>query len=225
MQTAHSRFFAGQTQGTPAVAGGRRGPATAVAALLSLSLLGPVLPAATVSLALADGGSGPDASYGPPPPLPPGSVEDDADTPRRDIRMGTVDHMQMGRDDDGNVVMEIRPRPKKVEDQPQVGPFYIYPQIGGQPMPMGGQPGQAGPPGQPGRPGRPGQPPHPQPLAPGQGQAGQPGQGNVPGQAGAGRPSPQGQWSGQGPAGQPGQPVQGFPVSGQGPHGQQGAGF
>jgi len=102
----------------------------------------------------ADGGSGP-STYGPPPtpPIPAGGDDQD-DPPRRDIHMGTVDHMRMGRDDQGNIVMESAPRPKNPDQQPQVGPFFIYPQVGiGQgPRPMPGQmQGQIGRQGQPGR--------------------------------------------------------------------------
>lgn len=103
-----------------------------VAALPALILAGAGLLLAAPP-ALADGMDGP-SRYGPPPELPPGPPGDDA--PRRDIHMGTVDHMRMGRDDEGNEVMEVRPRPKAQQNQPQVGPFYIYPQVG---VPMGGQ--------------------------------------------------------------------------------------
>jgi hypothetical protein len=47
--------------------------------------------------------------------------------------MGKVDNMRMGRDADGNEIMEIGPRAKSNEEQPQVGPFYIYPQVGNMP--------------------------------------------------------------------------------------------
>ncbi len=89
------------------------------------------------------------------PPMP--RFEEEEEAPRRDIHIGTTDHMRMGRDEEGNQVMEIRPRPKKTEQQPQVGPFYIYPQIGsgssqsgqpdqpGAPSASGGQPGQTPP--------------------------------------------------------------------------------
>ncbi|EFL52224.1 conserved hypothetical protein [Solidesulfovibrio fructosivorans JJ]] len=115
------------------------------------------LAASPLPQALADGGSSeyaaPPSTYGPPPELPTGSHVDD-DPPRRDIHMGTVDHMRMGRDDEGNIIMEVRPRPKKIEQQPQVGPIYVYPQIGA-PGPWRGQPGVGGQPGM-GRMGAPG---------------------------------------------------------------------
>ncbi|MFP5258828.1 MAG: hypothetical protein ACLGQH_07375 [Acidobacteriota bacterium] len=99
--------------------------ALALAASLTLALL---VPAA----ARADGMAGPPpADYGPPPTPPAGSAWDEENQPRRDVRMGNVDHMRLGREDDGSVIMEVRPRPKQTQDQQQVGPFYIYPQIGG----------------------------------------------------------------------------------------------
>jgi hypothetical protein len=60
----------------------------------------------------------------------------DDDPPRQDIRMGNTDNMRMGRDAQGNVVMEVR-RPPKQDTAPQnVGPFFIYPQVG---LPQQGQ--------------------------------------------------------------------------------------
>jgi hypothetical protein len=155
-------------------------------------------------------------AYGPPPPLPPGSLDGDADEPpRRDIHMGTVDHMRMGRDEDGNTVMEVRPRPKGVEQQPQTGPIYIYPQVNlpgasGRPGQPGGQPGRP-----PGPPGPPGQIPPPPPRPPQTGPANPPAP-----------PRPVPEWPGQVlqpvQPGRPGQPApqegpsgQGLPVPGQ----------
>ncbi|MFU2207134.1 hypothetical protein [Solidesulfovibrio sp. C21] len=144
METIFHSIFTHRIQGKPGRALCRTGVWAALFTLLAASSL---------PCALADGGSSeytaPPSTYGPPPELPPGSGVDD-DPPRRDIHMGTVDHMRMGRDDEGNIIMEVRPRPKKVEQQPQVGPFFIYPQIG-VPGGMMGQPGMGRPGmGQPG---------------------------------------------------------------------------
>ena len=136
MQTFFHSVFAGRIQGKRIVArcGGL------VPAVLALGLVLPFAPAALADGIEPDAGT-PPSSYGPPPAPPAGSRTDD-DTPRRDIHMGTVDHMRMGRDEEGNVIMEVRPRPKKVEQQPTVGPFYIYPQIGSpNRMPMATQQG------------------------------------------------------------------------------------
>lgn len=73
----------------------------------------------------ADGNQGP-PPQAPPPQLPADADEDDA--PRRDVRMGTRDNMSMGRDKDGNLVMEVSPRPRKPQDTPNM-PMYITPQI------------------------------------------------------------------------------------------------
>ncbi len=133
---------------------------TLVAAAIAALLL------AASGLALADGGASP-GMYGPPPELPAGSADEQDDAPRRDIHMGNVDHMKAGRDSEGNVIMEVRPRPKNPNQQPQAGPFYIYPQIGvpgpmpmGRPtpgMPMGGVPAGQQPAARPGQMGQTGQ--------------------------------------------------------------------
>jgi|GEM_PF-1347957 len=140
METIFHSIFAPRIQGKPGRALCRTGVWAALFTLLA---------AFPLPCALADGGSSeyaaPPSTYGPPPELPPGSGVDD-DPPRRDIHMGTVDHMRMGRDDEGNIIMEVRPRPKKVEQQPQMGPIYVYPQIGA-PGPWRGQPGVGGQPG------------------------------------------------------------------------------
>lgn len=138
MKTTFLSVFADRIQG-------KRGLPLRSLGLLAAALL--LLTGPCLTRALADGGA-PPSTYGPPPELPAGSQADD-DTPRRDIHMGTMDHMYMGQDAEGNEVMEVRPRPKKNQNQQQqVGPFYIYPQIGSPQMPMGGQPGM----GQPGMP-------------------------------------------------------------------------
>ncbi|MEA5089506.1 hypothetical protein [Solidesulfovibrio sp.] len=140
MKTFFHSVFAARIQGKPA----RPFQAALAAVLPALALAGATFLALPCRPAAADGMDGP-SRYGPPPELPPGSQSGD-DTPRQDIHMGTVDHMRMGRDEEGNEVMEIRPRPKPDQNQPQVGPFYIYPQIG---LPGAGQPRM----GQPGLPG------------------------------------------------------------------------
>ena len=76
-------------------------------------------------------------------PLPPQEEPDD-DPPRKDVRMGNTENMRMGRDAEGNVVMEVRAPKKNSASQPQVGPFFIYPQVGMPPMPGGGPGGQSG---------------------------------------------------------------------------------
>lgn len=73
----------------------------------------------------------------------------DEDPPRQDIHMGNGQNMRMGRNAQGDVIMEVHPPAKDPAAQPQVGPFFIYPQIGM--PPYGRQGGQAMPPGQPGR--------------------------------------------------------------------------
>jgi len=167
----------------------------------------PALPAMAVP-ALADGGSSSPGVYGPPPEPPVGSAEDAEDAPRRDIHMGTVDHMRTGRDEDGNVIMEVRPRPKKTEEQPQAGPFYIYPQIGVPgPMPMGGQPGQGMPAG-----GGQGQRQQGMPAGVQQGQAGRMGQAGQTGQGQTGQGWPAG--AGQGQTGRMGQSGPSMPGGG-----------
>ena len=81
---------------------------------------------ATALPARADGG------HGPPPQAPPADPPDDSDDgddpPRRDFRMGARDNMSMGRDKEGNLVMEVSPRPRK-NDAAQQTPLYIYPQV------------------------------------------------------------------------------------------------
>lgn len=133
MKTRHASRFAGEVQGKPA-------PRRALGAVLAAALSGALL---VPALALADGMAGaPPAEYGPPPAPPSGNAWDTDAEPRRDVRMGNVDHMRLGREDDGSVIMEVRPRPKQTQEQPQAGPFFIYPQVGGA-MP-GQQPGQTG---------------------------------------------------------------------------------
>ncbi|MHC1789902.1 hypothetical protein [Solidesulfovibrio sp.] len=134
MKTRHASRFAGEVQGKPAPA--RRVAALPLALVLATALLAPVP-------VLADGASAPPAEYGPPPEAPSGSAWDTEDEARRDVRLGTVDHMRLGREDDGSVSMEIRPRPKKTQDQPQTGPIYVYPQIGNLPGQQTGTTGQA----------------------------------------------------------------------------------
>jgi hypothetical protein len=74
----------------------------------------------------ADGNQGPPPQA--PPPQLPADADDDGDAPRRDVRMGTRDNMSMGRDKEGNLVMEVSPRPRKPQDTPNM-PMYITPQI------------------------------------------------------------------------------------------------
>lgn len=144
MKTIFSSVFAARIQGKPAPAGQKSRTTPACPKRLAGLLVAAAL-AALPATALADGMDGP-SRYGPPPELPPESQADD--TPRRDIHMGTVDHMRMGRDEHGDVIMEVRPRPKQEANQPQAGPMYIYPQVGlPGPMPMGGQQGGGGQPG------------------------------------------------------------------------------
>lgn len=202
MKTRHASRFADGVQGNAAP---RRSPARLLAAALALAV---ALPGPT----LADGGpSGQSPAYGPPPEPPSPSDWDRDDAPRRDTRIGTIDHGKLGRDDDGNVTMQVGPRPKKDQGQSQAGPFYIYPQIGNMPGPYGqqGQPGQSGQPGQQGRPGgqQPGSPGLQPPGRQGQpgpyGQSGQPGQGQHPGGPGQGGQPPQGQPGGPGNQGNP----------------------
>jgi len=204
MKTRHASRFADGVQGNAAPG---RTLAMLLAAAVALALHCP---------ALADGGPGPSGqspAYGPPPEPPSASDWDRDDAPRRDTRIGTIDHGKLGRDDDGNVTMQVGPRPKKDQGQSQAGPFYIYPQIGNMPGPYGQQ-------GQPGQPGQPGRPSGPQPGYPGQqpgqqrqpgqygqqgpsGQFGQPGQGQRPGGPGQGGQPPQGQPGGPGNQGNP----------------------
>ncbi|WP_156955703.1 hypothetical protein [Solidesulfovibrio alcoholivorans] len=209
MKTFFHSVFAARIQGKPVppLAAALRAALPAFALVATAFLALPCRPAA------ADGMDGP-SRYGPPPELPPGSQSGD-DTPRKDIHMGTVDHMRMGRDEEGNEIMEIRPRPKPDQNQPQAGPFYIYPQVGlPGAMPMGagqgmGQPGtgQGGygtgnmaPGGQYGQ----GAGQARQGLPAG-GQSGQGGQAGPSGQAGQGGMSRQGSLpQGQGGAGQAG---------------------
>lgn len=66
------------------------------------------------------------AQVAPPPP----QEEADDDPPRKDVRMGNTGNMRMGRAAAGNILMEVRPPKKNPEYQPQVGPFFIYPQVG-----------------------------------------------------------------------------------------------
>lgn len=68
----------------------------------------------------------------------------DDDAPRQDIHMGNTQNMHMGRNAKGDVIMEVHPPPKDPASQPQVGPFYIYPQIG---TPYGTTGGQQSMPG------------------------------------------------------------------------------
>ncbi|MEF3695729.1 hypothetical protein [Desulfolutivibrio sp.] len=74
----------------------------------------------------ADGNQGPPPQA--PPPQLPADADEDGDAPRRDFRMGTRDNMSMGRDKEGNLVMEVSPRPRKPQDTPNM-PMYITPQI------------------------------------------------------------------------------------------------
>jgi len=74
----------------------------------------------------ADGNQGPPPQA--PPPQLPADADDEDDAPRRDVRMGTRDNMSMGRDKEGNLVMEVSPRPRKPQDTPNM-PMYITPQI------------------------------------------------------------------------------------------------
>ena len=134
MKTRHASRFIGEVQGKPAP--GRRTAAIALALVVAAGLLVP-------TPALADGMAGsPPVEYGPPPAAPSDSAWDNNDESRRDVRLGNVDHMRLGRQDDGSVIMEVRPRPKPAQDPQQVGPFYIYPQIGNMPGQQTGQ--QAG---------------------------------------------------------------------------------
>jgi len=154
----------------------------------------------------------------PAPTAPPADDQDD-DPPRRDFHMGNTENMRMGRNAQGDVIMEVHAPPKQDTDQPPVGPFYIYPQVG---IPFGGQGGHSMPGGSSGqgRPpmGRTGQ--QPGSGLSGQGMGVQPGQGQTgqmpvrPGQttSRSGQATPSGQ-TGQSvspgqtssPSGQPGQ--------------------
>ena len=156
MRRLYRSFFMDNVQAGPHRAPGPpRVPSLLLACLLSLAA--PALAGPTGS------------TYGPPPELPTPDATDE-EPPRRDIHMGTVDNMRMGRDAEGNIVMEVGPPRKNEENQPSVGPFFIYPQIGtmpgsGQrPYPSrGGQMGQGQPrpdtrmPGTPGQTTMPGQ--------------------------------------------------------------------
>lgn len=134
MKTRHASRFVGEVQGKPAPR--CQTVAIALALVLAAGLFAPTpVP--------ADGMGSPPVEYGPPPAAPSDSAWDNSDEPRRDVRLGNVDHMRLGREDDGSVIMEVRPRPKPAQDQQQVGPFYIYPQIGNMPGQQTGQ--QAGP--------------------------------------------------------------------------------
>lgn len=156
MNLHDSSFFAGNIQETPA-----QHPRV-FQGLCALLLTGCLLALAGLSQA-----GPPGTKYGPPPPLPTPDAADE-DPPRRDIHMGNVDNMRMGRDAQGNIVMELRPPTKTDADQPNVGPFFIYPQVGTMPGPgplpyRGGNGGQGrmgsyGSMGQPGQSGRMGQP-------------------------------------------------------------------
>lgn len=208
MKTRHASRFVGEVQGKPAP--GRRTAALALALVVAATLLAP-------RPAPADGmGGSPPVEYGPPPAAPSDSAWDNNDESRRDVRLGNVDHMRLGREDDGSVIMEVRPRPKQTQDQQQVGPFYIYPQIGNMPGqqtgqqsgqqagPSRGQPGQPGSMGQPGQSGQgrgqPGQQPGMSRAAPGS--QGNPGNfGNTGFGQSPGSPSGQGTATGQWPAG------------------------
>ncbi len=130
----------------------------------------------------ADGNQGP-PPQAPPPQLPADADEDDA--PRRDVRMGTRDNMSMGRDKEGNLVMEVSPRPRKPQDTPNM-PMYITPQIYTGYGPYTGQGQTTG-------------------QSQGQGVQGQPMQGSQGQPIGQGQYVGQGQSSGQG-QGAPGQP-------------------
>jgi len=130
-----------------------------------------------------------------PAPTAPAADDQNDDPPRRDIHMGNTENMRMGRNAQGDVIMEVHAPPEKDTDQPPVGPFYIYPQVGipfgGQGRPSMGQTGQ--------RPGS-GMPGQGMGVQPGQGQMGQTGRMPVrPGQTS----SPWGQ-SGPSPAAEDG---------------------
>lgn len=147
----------------------------------------------------ADGNQGP-PPQAPPPQLPADADEDDAT--RRDVRMGTRDNMSMGRDKEGNLVMEVSPRPRKPQDTPNM-PMYITPQIYTGYGPYTGQ-GQTVGQGQSVGQGQ---------GVQGQGVQGQPMQGShgQPMQGSQGQPMGQGQYVGQGQTvgqgqGAPGQP-------------------
>ncbi len=89
--------------------------------------------------ALADGLDAPA-----PPAPPPSETKKGDEAPRQDFRMGTTDHMRMGRDEDGNRYMEVGPRPKTEQQTPNVGPIYVVPQFfgpGGAPGPGSGAAG------------------------------------------------------------------------------------
>ncbi|WP_156180869.1 hypothetical protein [Desulfovibrio sp. TomC] len=182
MKTRHASRFVREVQGKPAAS--RRVAAIALALLVATALLAP-------RPASADGMSSPSVEYGPPPAAPSDSAWDNNDEPRRDVRLGNVDHMRLGREEDGSVIMEIRPRPKPTQDQSQTGPIYVYPQIGNMPGQQTGQ--QAGSPsgpqsGQPrGQIGQPGSMPQPGQPSQGRGMAGGP----------SGQSSPLGQPPGQ----------------------------
>lgn len=72
-------------------------------------------------------------------PVPPPTAEkQNDDPPRQDLRMGNAENMRMGRDAQGNIIMEIHAPPGSGQTQPPVGPFFIYPQVG---VPFGGPAG------------------------------------------------------------------------------------
>lgn len=75
-------------------------------------------------------------------PLPAQGEEDEP--PRQDIRLGNTANMRMGRDAQGNEVMEVRRPPKPDAAAEPVGPFFIYPQVG-LPQAGGTAGGQTGP--------------------------------------------------------------------------------
>ncbi len=71
-----------------------------------------------------------DTDQGPPPQAPPAQPDtgEPDEAPRRDFRMGTRDNMRMGRNKDGDLVMEVEPRPPKDQDASSP-PIYVYPQV------------------------------------------------------------------------------------------------
>ncbi len=128
------------------------------AALAAYCLMAPARPA------LADGMS---SSL---PPAPPRQTAPEDDDPRRPFRMGTADdNMHMGYDEDGNMVMEVRPQAPPATQTPNMGPIYVYPQVyGGEGMMNQVNPGLPGSPGSSGSPGQPMNPMAPMnPMTPG----------------------------------------------------------
>jgi hypothetical protein len=69
-----------------------------------------------------------DTDQSPPPQAPPAQTDigEPDEAPRRDFRMGTRDNMRMGRKKEGDLIMEVEPRPPKGQT-PRPPPFTSTP--------------------------------------------------------------------------------------------------